>query len=707
MSFLAPFYLLAGLAIGLPIAFHMIRRTPQGRKIFSSTMFLSPSPPRFARRSRIDDWLLLLLRAAAICLLAFAFARPFYASSLIEAVLPDVAKRKVFLLDRSASMQRTGYWDRAKSRLVEDIRNSDPSDVVSIQCFDSQVQTVLSFEDWHTLASGNRLVEVERRLSELNVGFRHTEAGKALIQVVDGMSADSNLPESQNEIVLISDVQLGGGWDVLHGTVWPENLTIRVIEVSEKGESNGVVQLARSEGGSNGTVRFRLTNAANSLKENFQIVWQDRFNRTDEQVQNSGHHEYVAPGQTLTLSLPESATPELTEKVVLSGDDVLFDNECFVAPPQQRVIRIAYLGQGDELSTSEGLLFFLQPLFPSDNSRRVQIIDWKESSSPTWDGQPIQPDWLIVGGTPDQSQLSWIKDFLNSGGNLLFVARNADQAIGVYDLLELPRSEVKEATVKQYALLGRVNLKHSVLRQFNDPRFSDFTKLRLWKYRQFLSDSFPNFEVLAAAEDGSPVISEIKSGSGTVVLFALGWNRDDSDFAVWSKFVPLMNSLLELAVPTLGQHRQMTVGESLQLSELKFESEAVFVQRGQEIVSKNLHEPFTFERTGLYRFAGTRDDLSNGNAVQIAVNLDPQESRTEPYSLDQLVSTGAPLQLAPAVPARGEQLSLGQQRQLLNRELESNQQWWRWIVVAGLVVLLLESILAAWKARRTTVLSTV
>ena len=70
MSFLAPFYLAGLLAISLPLVFHLIRRTPRGRTVFSSLMFLQPSPPRLTRRSRLDQLLLLLLRALILTLLA-------------------------------------------------------------------------------------------------------------------------------------------------------------------------------------------------------------------------------------------------------------------------------------------------------------------------------------------------------------------------------------------------------------------------------------------------------------------------------------------------------------------------------------------------------------------------------------------------------------------------------------------------------------
>ena len=75
MGLLAPLYALAALAVAGPIIFHLIRRQPQGQQQFSSLMFLQPSPPTLTRRSRVDQWLLLLLRALAIALIAFAFAR--------------------------------------------------------------------------------------------------------------------------------------------------------------------------------------------------------------------------------------------------------------------------------------------------------------------------------------------------------------------------------------------------------------------------------------------------------------------------------------------------------------------------------------------------------------------------------------------------------------------------------------------------------
>ena len=76
MSFLAPLFLLGGLAIALPVVFHLVRRSSREKLEFSSLMFLKPTLPRMTRRNRLEHIFLLLLRCLAIGLLAFRNITP-------------------------------------------------------------------------------------------------------------------------------------------------------------------------------------------------------------------------------------------------------------------------------------------------------------------------------------------------------------------------------------------------------------------------------------------------------------------------------------------------------------------------------------------------------------------------------------------------------------------------------------------------------
>ncbi len=144
MSLLAPLYFFGAFAIGLPILFHLIRRRPKGEVEFSSLMFLRPTPPRLTRRSRLDNWPLLLLRALALMLLAAAFARPFLRSAaLSDAELPG--RRLVLMIDTSASMQRAGLWQQALDKARDVLADLQRGDELAIVTFDGEPKTLLGF----------------------------------------------------------------------------------------------------------------------------------------------------------------------------------------------------------------------------------------------------------------------------------------------------------------------------------------------------------------------------------------------------------------------------------------------------------------------------------------------------------------------------------------------------------------------------------
>ncbi len=83
--------------------------------------------------------------------------------------------------------------------------------------------------------------------------------------------------------------------------------------------------------------------------------------------------------------------------------------------------------------------------------------------------------------------------------------------------------------------------------------------------------------------------------------------------------------------------------------------------------------------------------------VQFAVNLDAAESRTAPLPFDELERLGVPMEhQTPTAAVRAAK----RKTHLLNAELENHQKLWRWLIVAAIVVLFVESWLAGWLARR-------
>jgi hypothetical protein len=79
------------------------------------------------------------------------------------------------------------------------------------------------------------------------------------------------------------------------------------------------------------------------------------------------------------------------------------------------------------------------------------------------------------------------------------------------------------------------------------------------------------------------------------------------------------------------------------------------------------------------------------------VNLDAAESKTAPMPVDELERLGLPMRSVEAAPT----LIAAKQETLHHAELEARQKLWRWLIVAALAVLLVETWLAGWITRRS------
>ena len=190
MSFLTPFYILGLAAVAAPIIFHLIRRSPKGEVPFSSLMFLSPTPPRLTRRSRLDNVLLLLLRATALSLLVFAFARPFLRQAA-QLDFGDVPQRRIALLiDTSASMRRGDLWSRAQALAGQVLGECRPTDQLAVFAFDATFRPLLSFHESATLDPARRQTIARAHVDRLAPTWSATNLGQGMVDTVAAIEED-------------------------------------------------------------------------------------------------------------------------------------------------------------------------------------------------------------------------------------------------------------------------------------------------------------------------------------------------------------------------------------------------------------------------------------------------------------------------------------------------------------------------------------
>jgi hypothetical protein len=264
------------------------------------------------------------------------------------------------------------------------------------------------------------------------------------------------------------------------------------------------------------------------------------------------------------------------------------------------------------------------------------------------------------------------------------------------NLIGTPDISASEASVANYAMFGQMDFTHPLLAPFSDPRFGDFTKIRFWKHRKLVSEKLPDARIIASYDNNDPAILEVPAGRGRVFVLTFSWRPADGQFALSSKFVPLLYSLLDQAGGVNAQLAQFRVGDTVDLLALATKSSgstlSVHKPDGAQVQLAVNETRFTqTDEPGIYEVSAAP------TPVKFAVNLDASESKTAPLPTDELERLGVPMKSAEVTPA----LAVAKQEMLQNAELEARQKLWRWLIVAALAVLLVETWLAGWITRRS------
>jgi hypothetical protein len=701
MSFLAPAFLLGALALALPVVFHLIRRSTRERTPFSSLLFLQPSPPRLTKRSRLEHLLLLLLRCLALALLVFGFSRPF----LKNASLPDPtsrpARQLVVLVDRSASMQRDGLWSAARDRAAAILREATPEDRVSLLAFDRSAQTLMSFDEWNSTAAGDRVGLALSRLDSLKPSWAATQLGNALIAAAEALGeTDAQAAAPRRQVVLLSDLQEGGRLEQLQAFEWPKGVELQIEPIKARHVGNAGLQLVTesaeaADTATNATVRVRVSNSADAKKEQFQVGW---LAADGKSLIGTPLDVYVPPGQSRIVSLAVPLTSPAPTALRLRGDDEEFDNTVHVIPPAPAQVNLLYLGTDTETDVRQPL-FFLRRALPDTKRQSVRLLA-RKPSDPLAPAEMEATQLAFVTDAPDTSQLAALRSLLAAGKTVVLAPKTTAAAASLAALAGIDSVPVTEAAIKSYAMLGEIDFRHPLFAPFADPRFGDFTKVHIWKHRRFDLTKLPGARAVARFDSGDPAVLELSVGRGRVLVLATGWHPEDSQLALSTKFVPLVFSMLELGgAISVGATPQLAVGDPLPLPTLAGATD-VKLRRPDgklEALSASATNLVTTDLPGIYALEPSQP------SGRFAVNLDPNESRTLPVAPDEFERFGVKL--------AGETLSPDQTPQRKERlqatEAENRQKLWRWFLVGTLVVLLLESAIAGWTARRTVVPSEV
>lgn len=692
MGVLVPIYLAGLAALSLPLIFHLVRRTPRGRQEFSSLMFLSPTPPKLTRRSRLDQILLLILRLAALALLAFAFSRPFLREAASLA-LGDLPGRKVaILIDTSASMRRADLWQQATAAVEKELDDLNPQDDVALFAFGPRLETILDFDKEGTARVADKPNLARQRLKNIRPSWGATDLGTALATVAGEFATATDVEQwsSQPLIVVVSDFQKGAQIEALQGFEWPKEVRAVFRQVSTPRKTNAFAHLlANVEDEVDAQPRVRVVNAADSQGDQFYVRWLADVTKAKPRGEVA---VYVPAGQSRVVRLPRPADALTADKIVLRGDDHDFDNTFYVVPPREEQVTLVYAGN-DAADDPQGLQYYLRLATAGDPLRKVSLATPAADELEKSLGPP-DPQMIVVSRSVSPGEQARLIAYVERGGLLLAVLKDRQAASSLVKLCDDVALAEAAADASGDLLLGEIDFTHPLFAPFASPRYNDFTKIHFWKAQPLVESSPPTSHVVARFDNRDPAILERTLGKGRVILFACGWSPDDSQLALSTKFVPLLGGFVELACGTSHAAGSVTIGEPVPLPK-ESAAAAPIIRRpsGKQTELAATDAAFTAtDEPGVYRLQAGQTES------RFAVNLAPSESDTAPMDLEQLEQRGVKLDAGLTSAER-----IARVRQQKDTELEGRQKVWRWLIAGVLAAVVLETWWAGRAARKIQV----
>jgi hypothetical protein len=645
---------------------------------FPSLAFIRKVPFRTTERRRIRDWLLFLLRAAAVALFAVAFARPFFTRGDAGAAVAGSARETVILLDRSASMGYGDRWTRAVGAARAALRTMGPDDRVTLVLFDNAPEVSVP-------ATGDP-TRVEAGLAAARLGGGTTRLAPA-VQLGADLLEQSTLPEKR--MVLISDFQRAG-WDGTAEMRLPPGSVLEPVSLGDDTPANlavaGVALERTPAEGGRVTVTARVINFGPA-----EVSVRARLGTNEQALQEATAR--IPPGNAVPVKFPPIALPAQPTPawVAIDRDGLAADDRRpFVLRPIPTIPVLLVEPRGvparETIFVRRALDLGRDPAFGVTlRTGTFTAADLTGRAVVILSDAPVPP------GESGRA----LARFVETGGGLFRALgpRSGGTAAAQAAALGSASTTATDRLSDRGGTVGIADYGHPLFRPFRAARGGDFSSLRVFRYRPLeLPDSAT---VLAWMDDGSAVMAELRHGAGRVLLWGSDLGNSWNDLPLRGVFLPTLHEMVRY----LARHHEppsaYAVGHLLELEDLEVAGDSELVLEAPSGNRTALDRaaqarPVPLREPGLYTL---RPLHGRGVALPIAVAIDPEESDLSLLDRDAFLAAAA------APPGGGP---TGGSTVLAREERERRQRLWWYLALGALAALLAEAVVGAVKPQMNT-----
>lgn len=576
MTFAAPWMLLGLLAIGVPVAVHLINRRRAQRVRFPAMRLLLQSKQRVARGLKLKQWLLLALRVGVFGLLPLAMAQPLVrcgggaASSQDDRLPASVA----VVVDDSASLAVAGDgddpgWQRvaeAAGEAIDRVRSWDRSMLVFTsgggqapvgEWSDDRGSVRRTLEGWRpggdasglegALALAGELHGTSTQPSRRTVIVTDDTArawaavladparlaGLGRIEVIDVGAGGSNVGVTSltwsevsdgvaGEIEVRAEVGVWGGAGEVAATLEVDDVAVGTTLVAPDDAGRGVAVFRHVlEGGAARAVRVRVDDGEGPAADDVRLAWV----RPQAAVR-----VLVVNGDARSVQYNDEAFYLTRALAAASGDDGGFEVEV-VAPTD---VSSAAVERAD--------VVVLANVASLPASRVEGLAQWVEAGGGV----------LITAG-----------DQLDEARWSALLAPLLPRA--VRSVTELTGRDDPDAAIKA-TRLAAVDGTHPVFRGFDLPGGESLQSALVYRYVLLEPSADAPARTLASWGDGGPALVERRIGRGGVLLWTTTIDWDWTDLPIRTTYLPLVRRMVEyLAQRGSGAASGAEVGSPLRL----------------------------------------------------------------------------------------------------------------------------------------------
>ena len=610
---------------------------------FSSLMFLAATPIQKIRRRRLQDVLLMLLRAAVLVLLAAAFARPYLLQDNIPFVLEREQESVVILVDASFSMQHEGRFEQAIGLARERLDSGDEWALVAFSSEANQLTELTRERDIHLAA-----------LSMLEPSFASTDFFPAISLAADILQ---DAQHTSRTIVLVSDFQQTGFSAAMDDLVLPDGVAFEPVEVGgERIENRYFSDFSASLHRRGDRVAAHLDARINPEGDVTLIL--------------NGSEEAQQSGPSVAFRPVSDRSGPVTGQLFVSDTEQLADDYYYFTYTIQPRPKILIVDASDQQRTA----FFLSSAFELGEASQFSVQVRRSFA------QLTGVDLVIVADAASLSATSTLAltRFAERGGAVILafsspILPSASALMGT----GLASSMMSSYDLQRAAaVITSVDTQHPALAQSAG---GPILRPRFRQYVQIIPDSLS--QTLAAFDTGDPFLIERPIGQGRVLAFTSSLSTDWTDLPLTEIYVPLLYQVAGYATGISAVMPQYTVGDAIPMSaapgavwEVSDPEGAIYTVEADSLGNGYFRQA---TRPGHYRVRQGRTSYS------IAVNIDPREAdlavRDSEEAYAAVTYSRTPVNEVERLP----------------EDQEEQQNLWQVLLMIVLGLFVLESILAS------------